>query len=206
MEHEEREDIPWSSLVAEAQAGPDRRLYLAAGLVGLIVVAVIGYRVVSSKSVPAPPAPIASEAMSEMSTTSLPVVVVTEEDLTTETAPEVPAAFTVRAEWFVTDFYTHDGSDATREAVRDALVADVQPLVDGLEAPAVATFVEWARAYDVEAIEGGGARVRVAYRVLETTDSGYRRLPVAFVSVTVADIDGVPRIVQLPTVDPPWNS
>ena len=54
MESEEFEQIPWASLVAEQGEGIDRRIYLAVGVVGLLVIAIFGVRLLGGESQPPP--------------------------------------------------------------------------------------------------------------------------------------------------------
>ncbi|HSJ72274.1 MAG TPA: hypothetical protein VLA29_11590 [Acidimicrobiia bacterium] len=229
MEREDFEEIPWSHLVAETRDGIDRRWYLAGIGVGLVVAAILGFRLVSGNA--AQPSPVA--AADHIATTvtvadergmieveqvaqgdppdSSGQMIVAEADLR---ALEVGADLGVimAAEWFVTDLHTVDGSDqgalSLREALAPALRDDPLPHDDAssLGDPGTgATFVEWARAFDMEWTSAGDTVVSVAYRMIRTEGDGFIRDPVRAVSVVMRRINGVLRVVEWPTeVDAPW--
>lgn len=204
MEKEELEEIPWSSLVAHAEDGVDRRWYFAAGVVGVAIVAFLGLRVIAPTGGQPIPPQLASGA--EVTTTAVPgelvpspTLVVAEAELIADLPPR-PLAVTARAEWFVTDFYTTDGSTETAVSVRAALVsglADVE-LPHDAEAPSSEMFVEWARSYDVEDLGDGSYAVVVAFRTIASSPEGFVRLPVRAVSVVVLDADGAGAIGSMP--------
>jgi len=210
MEHEEREEIPWSNLVAQVDEGSDRRWYIGAIAVGLVVVAFVGLRFLSATNAGTPPTePGAQPAPSTTSSTDTAVrgasLIIAEEDLTSVTAVDTMHVAT-RAEWFVADFFTLDGSQATVADLRDALV-------DGLDAvdlphdddQAPGTFVEWAKAVAVRDLQPSSFEVDVAYRAITEVDDGYVRDPVRFVTVGVSVSGNVPVVTTLPVPIDPWN-
>ena len=209
MDHEEREEIPWSNLVSQVEPITDRRWLLAAAVVAALVVGVVGYRAVSSQPSDPPTAEPSIEVVdasfeSTSSTSIAPASVMTEAELTSDEAPDLPALHLLRAETFVTDFFTHDGSEESRRSVREAVVPELRDAVP-VDAPESATFVEWARAFDTTTSEDRSVIIRVAYRPLVASETGYQRLPVEFVSVGVRAIDGVPFVSRLPEPEEPWT-
>ncbi|MDJ0792526.1 MAG: hypothetical protein QNJ71_11575, partial [Acidimicrobiia bacterium] len=151
MEREEREEIPWSSLVAPADEGLDRRWYAVALVAAVGVLGFAGVRFVTgggpaTEPPPALAAPVTSSTVT--TTTQAPAaLVVSESSLTAPASQDRALAVVARAEWFVTDFFTQDGDGATDQSLAEAVVSE---LVDSLadlrashEGPS--TFVEWAR-------------------------------------------------------------
>jgi hypothetical protein len=204
MEKEELEEIPWSSLVAHAEDGVDRRWYFVAGVVGVAIVAFLGLRVIAPSG--GQPVPPQLAATAEVTTTtasggsvSSPTLVVAEADLVGD-VPALPLPVTARAEWFVTDFYTTDGSAETLASVRAALIPDLAgvELPHDADEPLSETFVEWARSYDVEDLGDGSYAVVVAFRTIAASVDGFVRLPVRAVSVVVVETDGAGAIGTLP--------
>lgn len=210
MEHEEREEIPWSSLVAQVEEGSDRRWYIVAVAVGLVVVAFVGLRFLGMTRGAEQPTDIDARSSSTNTTvaeTSLSdeaALIVAEEDLTS--AADVGTMHVVtRAEWFVADFFTVDGSDATEADLRAALGEGL----DGVELPhgddgAPETFVEWAKAVAVRDLQPSSFEVDVAYRAITAGEFGYERSGVTFVTVGVTVSDGVPVVDMLPVAIDPW--
>lgn len=206
METEEFEQIPWASLVAEQDDGVDKRLYLAVGLVGLLVIAVFGMRLVGGGAQPTPPqdaalSPQPSEPIVTPSSLTPPTsVVISEADLRAVELEPLPTSdhlTEVTAEWFVTDWFTRDGSAETVRSVRSALAPTV--VVGALPHDDVmaVTFVEWAKALESETTTEG-VEVTVAYRMIRQTDDGFVREPVATVVVELKrDGDDV-TVVSLP--------
>ena len=206
MESEEFEQIPWSSLVAQQDDGIDKRVYLAVGIAGALVIAVLGMRLVGGSTQPVPsqavaidptPTPVVVEQPLSTPPTSM---LIAEADLRAEEPPAQASAdrlTEVTAEWFVTDWFTRDGSEETIRSITATLAPGV--LVDALphETPEVITFVEWAKAIGSESTVEG-VKVTVAYRVITQTDAGFTREPVGMVDVTLSrDGDNV-SVVALP--------
>lgn len=210
MEHEEREEIPWSNLVAHVEDGTDRRWYIGAVAVGLVVVAFVGLRFLgTARGGAQPPDNVAMTSSTTTAATEAPptggaTLIVAEEDLTS--AAEIGTMHVVtRAEWFVADFFTVDGSDATEADLRAAL----GERLDGVELPhgddrAPETFVEWAKAVAVRDMQPSSFEVDVAYRAITAGEDSYERSAVAFVTVGVTVSDGVPVVDMLPIAIDPW--
>jgi hypothetical protein len=111
MESEDFEQIPWASLVAEQEDGIDRRIYLAVGVVAVLVIVVFGMRLLGDGSQP----PAAEFPITATSTSSLAdkvpdidpptSMIIAEADLRVEEPTPVRTSNTlvsVTAEWFVT--------------------------------------------------------------------------------------------------------
>ncbi len=230
MEREDFDEIPWSHLVAETRDGIDRRWYLVGIGVGLVVAAFLGFRlVVGNGPQPTPIAvadPIATtvtvndaegEVEGEQVQPGEPSdadsrMIVAEADLR---AADVGADLGVvmAAEWFVTDLHTVDGSDQGALSVREALAPELKgeslPHDDSssLGDPRTgSTYVEWARAFDVDWNPSGDALVSVAYRMIRANGDDFIRDPVRAVSVAIRRIDGVLQVVEWPVeIDAPWQ-
>lgn len=204
MESEERELIPWSSLVAESDRGFDRRWLVAAALGGVVVFAGVLLSL-RDRGQPAPPA----REIAAMSTSSLsaieptPAMVVTEEELTATTVDahgpdEVPVLAT-RAEWFTMDWFTVDGSAETQRSIRAALVDDFELSSLPHDDPGPQTFVEWARTVRVERVGDDAYDVIVAFRTIHASDTGFERDPVHAVSITMSTSEGRVAVASVPT-------
>ena len=214
MDREEREEIPWSALVAEAESGVDRRWYVVATVVGVLVATVLGFRLLGGNPQPTPVAiasddPTTSTVAGNPEVTE-PGVIVAESDLVAGD-PQRPDRITeLIAEMFVIDFFTNDGADETTRsvvaAVSPALREEIEAVRSAMEDT---TFVEWAKVFAIDPPDDGAAAVRVAYRTIVATADGFDRLPLAAVEVHVASERGsVPSgtgaIVSLPTrISPP---
>jgi len=208
MESEEFEQIPWASLVAEQREGVDRRIYLAVGVVGLLVAVVFGMRLFSGGSQPTPPQTAAIRPTPTTLTVTTPpfppqtFMVVAEADLradTPETAHGVDQVVLVTAEWFVIDWFTRDGSQETVRSIKSvlspALAIDTIPHeIDGENV----TFVEWAKAVDVE-ITADGFEVTIAYRAIRETEGGFVRDPVETVSLSIENQGSDLMVTALPS-------
>ena len=211
MDHEELEQIPWSALVAEVDDRPDRRWIWLAVVAGLALVGFMLVRLGHSGGQPvAEPVPTSAVPIAD---TTVPEegVVVSEADLRTDHptghtpidgAGDAMAAV-ARAEWFVVDWHTSDGSDSIDESVLLALAPGIH--VERPTDQARSTFVEWARASEIVASESG-LRVLVLYRQIVTSDGEeWVRLPVRAASVDVVFVDGVPLAAGAPKlVDMDW--
>ena len=194
MESEEFEQIPWASLVAEQREGVDRRIYLAVGVVGLLVAVVFGMRLFSGGSQPTPPQAVAIEPTSATLTVTTPPsppqtsMVVAESELraaTPETAQGIDQVVLVTAEGFVIDWFTRDGSQETVRSIKSALSPAVP--IDTLPHEAdgePVTFVEWAKTVDAQ-VTADGIEVTIAYRAIRETEDGFVRDPVETVSLSL---------------------
>ena len=123
-----------------------------------------------------------------------------EADLMAVMPEEEMRAAAMRAEWFVTDFFTVDGDVS---AVSDVLAAlptgrSALPLPHG--SGSGLSHVEWARAYLVEPLGPGRYRVAVAFRTLAGPARGELvRSPARAVTVDVqVGADGATRVADYP--------
>jgi hypothetical protein len=194
MESEEFEQIPWASLVAEQRDGVDRRIYLAVGVIGLLVAVIFGMRLFSGGSQPTPSQQIAIEppptTLAATQPPSLPQtsMVVAEADLRVaapEPARDVNYLAQVTAEWFVTDWFTRDGSEETSRSVKSALAPGfaIDTIPHETDGEPV-TFVEWAKTIDLKAT-ADGFDVTIAYRTIRETGDGFVRDPVEMVNLSL---------------------
>lgn len=213
MEREDLDQIPWSQLAVEADDGVDRRWYGVGIAVGLVIVAVLGFRLLSGNGgQPLPePAVSPSDSAATSSTSSSPSQVppppiagISESELRAGNDTASLAAITV-AEWFVTDLKTVDGSPESAASLR-RLSADAiadHPLPHDA-AGAGSTFVEWARAFDADVTESGSATVAVAYRMIREEGGVYTRDVVRALELTLAKVDEHWIVASWPTeIDPP---
>jgi hypothetical protein len=226
VEHTEQvESIPWGELLEEVEPGQDfRRIaYLAAGLIGAIVLGVVIARAWWSPSPPtviAPGAQIAVDAppagdgsAGASMTTAATTPLYSEADLMADPPDPGERTAIVRAEWFVSDYFTADYEPTGSADVRAALpsAADVPDLPQ--DGRGGISYVEWARAFRVEEAGDGAYLVTVAFRALAAPPEGaFIRLPVRAVEVLVgvgadgASVLDLPRPTALP-VGPeptPW--
>jgi len=208
MESEEFEQIPWANLVAEQDDGIDRRIYLAVGVVGLLVIAVFGMRLLGGGSQPVPPQsaalvpPPTSAAAVEPATAPPTSMVIAESDLRVEEPSIVkpPDRLTeVTAEWFVTDWFTRDGSEETIRSIKAAISPTV--ILDAIPHEMEgepATFVEWARTIETEATPDG-FDITVAYRAIRETEGGFVRDPVRTVVISLQKDGSAVLVSALPS-------
>lgn len=204
MESEEFEQIPWANLVAKQADGIDKRIYLAVGIVGVLVVAVLGMRLLSGSSQPVAPQAVVAEPppvtfVEPMPPTSM---VIAEADLRTDelvTEEANDRLVEVTAEWFVTDWFTRDGSNETVRSIK----AFISP---GLALEAIphetedepVTFVEWAKTIETEIMPNGETKVTVAYRAIRETAEGFVRDPVVTVVLSVVRTGSRVTVDSLP--------
>jgi len=232
-EREEVEHVPWADLMAETDPEDRRRrtIQLVAGFVGAALLgAVVARSWWSPGAAPpiAPPSTAVVAEETELPDPTLPdlsgVPLYSEADLMATPPDPAARAAVVRAEWFVTDYFTADlepdGSADVRAALPTGAILPAFPQ-DGGES---ISYVEWARAFDVEQLEGGRYRVSVVFRTLGAPpERGFTRQPVRAVSVVVAvneaggaTVVDLPSPVSLPagpepdewpadTVDPPQS-
>ncbi len=211
MDSEEFEQIPWSGLVAQAQPAIDPRWYVAGGVVGAIVIVLLVMRMFSGSG-PPPDAPIL--AADPLPVQTVPTVVVepasgvtdgaiTEADLRAIDVPDAARHDTgvvqLVAEWFVTDYFTRDGSTETIASLKAVLAdddgaADLPHFGDDGDE----TFVEWARAFAFEYLQEDLVEVSVAFRTVRRAGEGFVRDPVRAVVVGIRDWDTAPMMVGVP--------
>ncbi len=200
---EELEHVPWADLMAESEPEDRRRrtIYLGVAIVGAMVLGVIVAR--TWWAAPSLPPPVAPSAEVPIAATSLPAVpelpLYSEADLMAD--PPDPAArlAMVRAEWFVTDYFTADLEPSGSAEVRAALPASVAAELS-LDVGAAVSYVEWARAYRVEEAGNGVYRVAVVFRTLGAPpDRGFTRQPIRAVEVLIAVEGDGATVIDLPS-------
>lgn len=205
MESEELEQIPWANLVAEQTDGIDKRIYMGVGVVAILVVLILGMRVIggSGQPVPLPVESLPAVTAVEITPTPSPMVV-TEADLRADEAPVPVQASSnllaeVTAEWFVTDWFTRDGSGETVRSIRSVLSPDLQSMdLPHDEPDAEVVFVEWAKTVEIETISQTAVGVTIAYRSIRQTDEGFVRNPVETVVVILDISDDSAMVTALP--------
>jgi hypothetical protein len=212
MDNEEFEQIPWSSLMTDKAQGVDPKVYIAVGVVGLVVAVIFGARIFGGSSTqPVPPgdAPAAPGPVAAV-TTTMAGLVVSEADLMAGPTAGAADASSLQAvafaEWFVTDYFTLDGSSENERSLRALLspTASTLLLPQSSDTPVPTTYVEWARSVTVRDIGDATVEVEVVYRTITETDEGFVRDPVSAVMVTVrsdqtdAGITGLPVPIDVP--------
>jgi hypothetical protein len=207
MESEEFEEIPWASLVAKQADGIDKRIYLAVGIVGVLVVALLGMRLLSGSPQPvAPPAVIAEDPPVMIVESTPPTsMVIAEADLRAEEPPTAQAndrLVEVTAEWFVIDWYTRDGSDETVRSIKASISPDLAfEAIPHETADEPVTFVEWAKTIETEVMPNGETKVTVAYRAIRETAEGFVRDPVVTVILSVVRTGSLVTVDSLPNTE-----
>lgn len=205
MESEELEQIPWANLVAEQTDGIDKRIYMGVGVVAILVVLIFGMRMFggSGQPVPLPMESLPAVTAVEITPTPSPMVV-TEADLRADEAPVPVQASSnllaeVTAEWFVTDWFTRDGSGETVRSIRAVLSPDLQSMdLPHDEPDADVVFVEWAKTVEIETISQTTVGVTIAYRSIRQTDEGFVRNPVETVVVILDISDDSAMVTAVP--------
>lgn len=216
---EEYEEVPWSELVAAARPTVPRSVMFAAVGVAALVVGVVALRTLSPASAqvvgPAPPATTDMHPSTTTMplTTPAPVVIpaapLSEADLRAFPSDMAARAAAVRAEWFVTDFFTVDHDPTLESEVRASLPHVEATLAQEGSSPGI-SYVEWARATHAEPV-GDRWTVTVVYRTIgKTPDGPYQRNPVRAVRVPIhVDAAGAtiptdfPTPVAVPTAEVP---
>jgi hypothetical protein len=212
VEPEEFEHIPWSSLTAEHRSQRTKLLYITAALIAAVVVGFVGVRwMMGPQHGAAPVEPATAPVAEELAPVQPPPTTVppgtasagpiTEADLMANESGSADELATMRAEWFVTDFFTVDGSPSTAADVAKAFVADadVPALPHSATDVGKVSYVEWARAYRTEAVAPDRYVVNVAFRSIGLgEDDSFSRGPVHAVEVTVVTGDGSVGIAELP--------
>jgi hypothetical protein len=217
MEAEEYEHIPWSNLVADTQPSIDRRLYLVGGGIAVIVILIFAFRMFGSAapvgiaqpvtvSSPVTGSPVEANVPEAVAAPPEVVSSVTEADLMAAGADPSTERIDVAeffAEWFVTDFYTRDGSSETLTSLRAVVSESIAAELPHGDPDASDAFVEWARAFHTED-HGATVDVSVAFRSVHAVDGGFVRDPVEAVTITLANVEdhwtvqALPKIAELP--------
>ncbi len=134
--------------------------------------------------------------------TPLPPQLFSEADLMAVLPEEEIRAAVMRAEWFVTDFFTIDGESSSAGDITAALPdGHVAVPLPHQSTEAGISYVEWARAYRVEPLGPARYRVAVAFRTLAGRVVGnLTRAPVRAVTVDVAvGPDGATAVSDFPS-------
>jgi len=233
---EQFESIPWSSLVPDADPRTRRILIIVATVVAGVVIGLIGGRLIRSTTqsgvvvlpsvgaaesvavpapaaVPPPTSPIAAQpatpttvVLAESIQTPLPPRLFSEADLMAVLPEEEMRAAVMRAEWFVTDFFTIDGGSSSAGDITDALPDGHAAVpLPHQSTEAGISYVEWARAYRLEPLGPARYRVFVAFRTLGGPAVGnLTRAPVRAVTVDVeVGPDGATAVSDFPSPTPP---
>jgi hypothetical protein len=233
MNHpEDVESVPWSELLQTTDPSLERRriAYMAAGLVGAVVLGAVIARAwwtPSGPTIVAPAVTVSAPAADEPgaaqpAATTLPPLY-SEADLMADPPDPGARAAIVRAEWFVSDFFTADYEPTGSGDVRAALPGSAAIPDLPQDGAGGISYVEWARAFRVEEVGDGTYLVGVVFRALGApADGSFSRLAVRAVEVHVdvlgdgAAILDLPRPVAVPagpepapwpeeTVDPPQS-
>jgi hypothetical protein len=205
MDHtDDVESVPWSELLDVTDPSDDRRriAYMAAGLVGAVVLGAVIARAWWSPSAPtiiAPASTVAAPAEDAVTTTVATLPLYSEADLMADPPDPGARAAVMRAEWFVSDYFTADyeptGSGDVRAALPGTAELPEMPQ-DGLGG---ISYVEWARAYKVEEVGDGTYLVSVAFRTLAAPpDGSFVRLGVRAVEIHVDVLGDGAAILDLP--------
>ncbi len=203
------DSIPWDALVVDDR---QRRRRVGALIVAAVVVlgAAVGLtRLVVNADQPSGEgvgnAPAASSPGSPVTSSEvIDTPPFTESDLLAGDDPADRAA--AMAAWFVSDYFTLDGSDITRQMVEDRLPPGVVlPEPDGTER----SFVETAIPIEAEALADGRYRIVLVVRTLAAADGErYVRQPARAVEVVVSvsssgfSVLDLPAPMALPTAEP----
>ena len=210
MDNEEFEQIPWSSLMTDKADGVDPKVYIAVGVVGLLIAVIFGIRIFGGSSgqpTPTADVPAVPESVATVTTTTSGLIVSEADLMAAPSNPYVGALPQVAfAEWFVTDYYTVDGSSENERSLRELLASSASSLLlpHSSDTPLPAMYVEWARSVDVRDVGNAMFEVDVVYRTITETDAGFVRDPVSAVVVTVrsgqtdAGITGLPVPIDVP--------
>lgn len=137
--------------------------------------------------------------------TPLPPQLYSEADLMAVLPEEEMRAAVMRAEWFVTDFFTIDGEFSAATEITTALPDGHAAVpLPHQSTEAGISYVEWARAYRVEPLAPARYRVSVAFRTLAGVAVGNLvRTPVRAVTVDVeVGRDGATAVIDFPSPAP----
>jgi hypothetical protein len=211
VDSEEFEQIPWSGLVAQAQPSVDPKWYAVGGVVGAIVIVLLVMRMFSGSGPPDVAPVLANESPPELpapAPTVAPPTVVTEGAITEADLMAIDEQGVVRedvdvqrlvAEWFVTDYFTRDGSAETIASL-EAVLANVDVAADlpHHEDDGAETFVEWARAFAYQYAAEDLVDVSVAFRTVHRGEDGFVRDPVRAVVVGISGWNTTPVVAGEP--------
>ena len=219
------ESVPWSELLDDVEPSQDiRRIaYLVAGLLGAVVLGAVIARAWWSPSPPvviAPGIPVTADVAPPVDgSAAVPTATMStfplysEADLMADPPDPGERAAIVRAEWFVTDFFTADYEPTGSADVRAALPGAANLPDMPQDGRGGISYVEWARTFRIAETGDGAYLVGVVFRTLAAPpDGAFIRLPVRAVEVAIdvgadgASVVDLPRPIPLP-VGPepaPW--
>jgi hypothetical protein len=206
------ERIPWETL---EEKRPDRQ-WIVLAVAGAVVLGALAYTWTSNRAVPAPattvaaPPPASSAPVAAVppaapvapatSATPQAPVLTAEADLYAVHPERAIDRATAHAEWFVAEYLTVDGSEASRATLSALLPAGV-PLPVAQEGSRV--FVEWVRTMSVEEAGELAFRVSVLARTLAAAAGGdYVRQPPLRLEVDVSVANTAPQVLMAPVVAP----
>lgn len=206
------ERIPWETLEPKGA----NRQWLVYAVAAALVLGALAYSFTRNQQAPpaqpasAPsvtstvPATTASSAPASPPSTAASPIVVAEADLYAIDPERLFESVAAHAEWFATEYVSHDGS-AESAGVLEDLLPEGTPLPEAPEGTQV--FVDWARATNVSQTSPTDFEVEVTVRSLVATEgSAFARLPPLRLAVAVGlDEDGSPRVIRPPllmAVDP----
>ena len=221
--------IPWSSLAPAKDAGRNRAILLALTVVLGVVIGVVGGNLLrggggtatvitlAPVAVPAIDAPQAI-GIPEPAPEAMPIPTIRQPDEADRAVPAPPRLYSeadlmavlpeeevrvavMRAEWFVTDFFTVDGSNAGHTDVVAALGGSLDAPIPHAGQGQGISYVEWARSYLVEPIGPARYRVSVAFRTLAGPDpADLERTGVRAVAIEVhVGENGASVVADLPS-------
>jgi hypothetical protein len=221
-ETEDYEEIPWSHLVEEL-GRPRHHVPLL--VAGVLVVGALGGFLVARVVVDGPPAAAESvtsttaaasattppdpagepttarPTASSPPTTLMPEVVFSEADLMAVAGDHEVTTAAARAEWFVREYFTVDGTGEPSDQLTDVLTA-----MDIARPVGTTSYVEWARTMIVEPTSPGTYDVTVVFQMLVAEAETFVRHPARSVRVRVAvdgslasAVTGLPRPAPLDT-------
>jgi hypothetical protein len=195
VDEEHFDSIPWSSLIPQTRDHP-WLIYVAAGAIVAVVVGMLAARSMGNAD---PVATVVTEITSPPMTAPAPPPssgLISEADLRADLPlePVGAEAAAMRAEWFVTDYFTRDGAGGREAELAGALGRPVPDTNAG-----ATSYVEWARAWETVPEGDSRYRVSVAFRSITETESGFARglVHAAAVRVQVGPNGGT-RVVDLP--------
>jgi len=190
-------------LVDQERRSRSRLLYGLAAAILIVVVVVTAVRWFSDRRHGELPAAAVEVAPPTTLAPSPSTTLLSEAALLGGDDPAGERAAIARAEWFVTDYFTMDGSPApelTGAFTQDAALPELPQLAAGT----AVSYVEWARAYETRSHPDGYV-VTVLFRTLYQNDEQrYERSPVRAVDIVVLVDGGLTAIGDLPIpAEPP---
>lgn len=189
------ERIPWETL--ERPTRDNNKMVMA--LAGAVVLGALAYSFVSNQP---PPVPVVAEppAVTQPAAppaTVTPPVLRTEADLYAVDHERMSSHAVAHAEWFVVEYVSFDGSEASRATLETLMPLGV-PLPEAPEGTQV--YVDWVGTISVAELGGLAYEVELLVRsMVAAPGEGFVRHPPSrlVVEVTVGP-DGTPRVTRPP--------